>query len=93
MAKKKHFTESEFYHKGMQDFIVFVYMNKLRKKPNFKNMSEDIFFSLYGEVLTEVNFELMQHRQKPVNDKFLTNLREFEGLPKSSKIILNSISK
>jgi hypothetical protein len=81
--------QRDFNEKAVS-FITDVFTIENKRIPSFKNNDEVL--GLYTKTLLRINDELMWHRNKPIESDRLKNLREIKSLPKSTRIILESLT-
>lgn len=95
--KRRHFRKeinSEF-NETAKRFITDIFRLENKKIPKFEKLSNDEILEVYSKTLNGLNHKLMMHRHKPIAAEYLDELRYInscDALPKSTKIILESLS-
>ena len=73
------------------EFISEYYKLENKEVPDFESLSSDKVLSIYSKEVKNLNAKLLMNRSKPSSKYFLTSLGKLYFLPKSSRIILDSI--
>lgn len=83
---------NQSFSDNARHFIADFYQLEGKPQPDFSNFGNDEINNLYGECVRLIIDKLMWHRNKPVPVDYLNKLKKMSSLPKSPKIILDSIN-